>query len=1826
MNSSSTTPRTIPPSHPRCQQSSHTPITLPIPPAHTDSPSILPSSPPPQEGPLHSSQSTTYTVTQPLSTSPPFHPSLHTIPCTTLLAPPPIHNLLTTTPTVVQHSIASSPQIGIGFWNVNGNSIDNQLPWHSWLMQSQMLDVLCLVDSRDPTSLLEVHKHSLQQVHPQHSIAISRAGPEFETRKLVVGGITMLISDRLAPCRYHTWSDPSGLGLILAASFRTSTKEDLLVIGVYVPVTSSNLESNQLEAQLHRWLATQSRPLDTMLYIRTALHSRISQHLKKPDSRVVLGGDFNLLADEVRQQLLSVPDAILPFDHHLTSSIPTRSLQRRGRRIDHIVTWQTDVLSHGLHTDEMLTVVTDHLPIWCHIPLTAHSPSRTALPIPPRPNERRLRSKLGKIEYQMGLQAWLSDNPSGTLEELCCKSATLLTPNRPRPKQRRRRNWSPEMMAHSYWFRLLIRLLRAHRHPERHHLQRIIGEAEEAITRIGPDGPQLLANLYQEYPLLSATLHDQSILLAYRRSTLLTLRSLTRKAHSAYITQATRRREEKFRKGQWGAVLRSLLNDSRVTFDMNRLQQEDGTSITSPKECHQALSDVFATWFNSTSATISPNGRSLWHLWSNDHTLLRAHLSQHAVPESLHDSIVTGVLHSDQGLRADIHSTLGSCKHITPTLQEFQEAVLNSPSGKAGGPLGVTYSMIGSWPPEILEWAYHQLEEIWSSRNFPSWWSTKLLVPIPKKPDPLLSDLRPIMLLEPLRKIWMGVIIRKVMTTWETHGILSDNQYGFRRHKSCGHAILQLVNAMEEAEEEATTILLSSWDIKRAFDSISREFIQLSLERLGVPLDIATVIAFMDEGDKVTVATPWHLANQDSGAASSFSTHQGTGQGDIVSPTLWTAFFDILLKTLQHGSVNNFFIRATEGNIVAQPDLAYADDLISISATPEALQHKADIVSAFALTFHLQLAVPKFRTAICHWDRIRQFQDTPGISIHGTHWLPTLVPFTDDLVLRYLGSTQNLDNSGTFEANKILDMIKRLTTRLRHKGGTAEMHVMATNAVIHSRAAYAGSFGGWSLNTYRQWDTLIAGYLKLKLHLPLSIANDILYAPLASGGLGLSRCSDKIQQAKYRLLLRCQAGSASSQAAVAGLMARLSRRSAHYLCADGSQIFPSRLPPGVPYWGRSLVEFLEEDGLNLRLPATHHSTPWDTSLISQCPPLVNSIDLLHEYNLITIGDIFTRGIHSSQLQLWPPLVESLPVAVKARLSSCQSLDPEHCSSVRPGQTWLRRVNGHIQSLVEVLGWVPAGIMVRYWGDASQWTKRESASPAVNGLHHRLLASRSSTLGCGSNDILSWESFLTECTLKALTSGDVLIRHGLYRRLEGWSQWRPLRPHPLPLTHPPWLPADIQGPLTIYTDGSWKTSDDELLISPNLVHQGCGLVIVSDQDPSVPVLSLTVSGTDFSSPLRAFAMEMFGLTLGLQAATFLNPTPVIHSDCKGAIALVRHRHLFTHPMSALNIRCQSLLQGLPAPTPGTERIQWVEAHPEGRHTFTAFQPRDWGNFWADKAAGGVIVPGGAGLPREVTWPHYQYTFHDILSDASLRHPSWSVYKEDAIFVGGLTYFKSTRALACYLDHRSLTKDIGLGPWTSDNLNFLISSCQPRSLRQRSALLQLYLARFDRDRVARSNTPTPCLCGTGIAHLKHWIHDCPLRDMVDSLKELRQAITSLFDLMHRPLQQWLLVQLFDNHDENIWRGIWTPTTYATAMTLCRSSIGVVRKLSTATRLITTTSLSLHTIDSTSRRAPATAAASNSLRIPSSQQSTNSLLNYGFQIAPSSSTQHSDTDSLI
>jgi len=306
------------------------------------------------------------------------------------------------------------------------------------------------------------------------------------------------------------------------------------------------------------------------------------------------------------------------------------------------------------------------------------------------------------------------------------------------------------------------------------------------------------------------------------------------------------------------------------------------------------------------------------------------------IEENVANELWTGMTNKELNEEAKVESE--GLDQYLPTFEEFCEYIKTLNPRSAGGPSGLTYVLVQYWPENVKKRVYNALKEAWEKRKIIPGWGRRFLKPIPKICEPGLEDLRPFMLIEVTRKIWVGLIMKKIADFWDRWGLIDDAQHAYIRGKGTGTALSQLINGMETARDFGTDIYISSWDMTRAFDSVGKKFLRRCLVRLGVPAGLAAFIISLDDEGHVFVKCPYNVEVANGGINEleeigyKFMTKKGTGQGDMPSPLLWVATLDTLLTSMAKlGS--EFKVQDIVGQTYNCKEVASADNLQSMEAT-----------------------------------------------------------------------------------------------------------------------------------------------------------------------------------------------------------------------------------------------------------------------------------------------------------------------------------------------------------------------------------------------------------------------------------------------------------------------------------------------------------------------------------------------------------------------------------------------------------------------------------------------------------------------------------------------------------------------------------------------------------------------------------------------------------------------------------------------------------------------------------------------------------------------------
>ena len=271
--------------------------------------------------------------------------------------------------------------------------------------------------------------------------------------------------------------------------------------------------------------------------------------------------------------------------------------------------------------------------------------------------------------------------------------------------------------------------------------------------------------------------------------------------------------------------------------------------------------------------------------------------------------------------------------HEIVTRIEVTKAIRSLNLRRAPGPDGFPLEVYRSLPA-LLPITTRLINLVYATGRFPRVLRRIHLVPLmkPGKDPHQVSSRRPIALLNTVIKITEAVIHHRMLQVIEPR--LNKVQYAYRRERGTEMCLAEIMDTANRALVRGRYVYLVSFDIRGAFDNVSHRQLTESLGRMEVDPHTRRVI------HNWLIMRTFQVKMSSTKGTYYSNIHpitRGLPQGGVLSPLLWTVFFDPVVGKLA--------TRRTESPDVQAEcaDFIYADDVTILisSATLEGLRAAA---------------------------------------------------------------------------------------------------------------------------------------------------------------------------------------------------------------------------------------------------------------------------------------------------------------------------------------------------------------------------------------------------------------------------------------------------------------------------------------------------------------------------------------------------------------------------------------------------------------------------------------------------------------------------------------------------------------------------------------------------------------------------------------------------------------------------------------------------------------------------------------------------------------------
>jgi hypothetical protein len=220
------------------------------------------------------------------------------------------------------------------------------------------------------------------------------------------------------------------------------------------------------------------------------------------------------------------------------------------------------------------------------------------------------------------------------------------------------------------------------------------------------------------------------------------------------------------------------------------------------------------------------------------------------------------------------------------TRDTFDKTINSLGTGKPPGPNGIPNEIMKFLPQTPRSALFYLLSLLAHTRMTytPPEWCHSTTCLLHKQGDPtLLGNYRPIALMNNLLKLWTALIKDASSKYAGSHGILSDQQDGFRHQRSIHDALASIIMMMDDAKLHNEDIYVMYADFKGAFNAADHRIMFKHMRQPGMPSTFVDICEHFYGVSTTDFITPY-------GTTPSIDINRGTLQGDTLSPFLFTLF------------------------------------------------------------------------------------------------------------------------------------------------------------------------------------------------------------------------------------------------------------------------------------------------------------------------------------------------------------------------------------------------------------------------------------------------------------------------------------------------------------------------------------------------------------------------------------------------------------------------------------------------------------------------------------------------------------------------------------------------------------------------------------------------------------------------------------------------------------------------------------------------------------------------------------------------------------------------
>ena len=172
---------------------------------------------------------------------------------------------------------------------------------------------------------------------------------------------------------------------------------------------------------------------------------------------------------------------------------------------------------------------------------------------------------------------------------------------------------------------------------------------------------------------------------------------------------------------------------------------------------------------------------------------------------------------------------------IVVTKESVEEVLRSLKPNKAAGPDEVESRLLKECSTEIAPILCGLFRKSMDEGEVPNKWKEAHVIPIHKKGNKaVMANFRPVALTSMICKVFEKIICAAMMSFLTRNGLITPQQHGFVRGRSCQTNILLCLEKWTEMLDNGGSVDVAYFDYSKAFDKVSHRLLLLKLKSYGI--------------------------------------------------------------------------------------------------------------------------------------------------------------------------------------------------------------------------------------------------------------------------------------------------------------------------------------------------------------------------------------------------------------------------------------------------------------------------------------------------------------------------------------------------------------------------------------------------------------------------------------------------------------------------------------------------------------------------------------------------------------------------------------------------------------------------------------------------------------------------------------------------------------------------------------------------------------------------------------------------------------------------------